>query len=102
MIKESDLVAGVHELATKYLNPGAASEVNCSDRMKRNILEMIHKDLIMSEQATLLRHLEKAQNEILLIMTMGSFPRFLKTPLYEDYHMNNVKDTQTSKPEKTR
>lgn len=37
------------------------------------------------KQKEFLAALERAQNEIMMILAMGAFPRFLKNPLFHEY-----------------
>mmetsp|Transcript_32460 Transcript_32460/g.54734 ORF Transcript_32460/g.54734 Transcript_32460/m.54734 type:complete len:200 (+) Transcript_32460:119-718(+) len=77
-LKESE------ELVDSYLKPGVDAEVNVSDRMKTEILRLVEGGTA-EHQEELLRYLDKAQNEILMIMAMGAFPRFMKHKLFHEY-----------------
>jgi hypothetical protein len=50
----------------------------------------------------LMLHLEAAQSEVLKMLVMGSFPRFLKSPLYSEYMANYSKSSELSRAEMTR
>lgn len=63
--------------------------MNVSDHMKKNVLCLVgsKRELVNAEQqAELMRYLTTAQNEVMKIMAMGSFPRFLKSKGYLEYH----------------
>jgi len=93
----TDLQKNVQELASAFLKPGVESEVNVSDNMKKNILVLSNDDTNY-KQGELVGYLEKAQNEILMIMAMGSYPRFVKSKLYADFI--SKKKTEVRKVEK--
>lgn len=79
-----DLARCAEELVASYLKPGVETEVNVSDNMKRNIMRLVH-DQNTSQLDELMKYLDKAQNEILMIMAMGAFPRFMKSSLFIEY-----------------
>ena len=84
-VDAKDLVQSAEELVESYLKPGVETEVNVSDNMKKSILNLVTKGETAEHQAELMRYLDKAQNEILMIMAMGAFPRFMKSKLFLDY-----------------
>lgn len=93
----TDLQKNVQDLASSFLKPGVESEVNVSDNMKKNILVLSNDDSNY-QQGELVGYLEKAQNEILMIMAMGAYPRFIKSKLYADFILK--KKTEVRKVEK--
>eukprot|EP01038_Epipyxis_sp_PR26KG_P007069 gene7069-9649_t len=68
-------------LISSYLLPGVQNEVNVSAVMKQSIVKM-NEDMRVQHEL-FLEYLEKAQHEIVLILALGSFPRFLKTVEYK-------------------
>jgi hypothetical protein len=74
----------VEEMVATYLMPGVEAEVNISDQMKRNLLKAATND-VEQHLDEFLKHLDKAQNEIMMILAMGAFPRFLKSKFFIQY-----------------
>lgn len=79
------MISSTQELVESYLKPGVETEVNISDNMKKNILKMVESRTTEEQLQELLKYLQIAQNEIFMIMSMGSFPRFSKSKLYQEY-----------------
>lgn len=71
-------------MVATYLMPGVESEVNISDQMKRNLLKAAADDVEKHLEDFLL-HLDRAQNEIMMILAMGAFPRFIKSKFFIQY-----------------
>lgn len=67
-----------------YLTPGVECEVNISDNMKRQLTNIAADDVV-SRQIDYYKALERAQNEVMNILVMGAFPRFLKTEYFHTY-----------------
>lgn len=83
--KGAELADRMLMLVNMYLKPGVETEVNISDNMKKNILVLANGEQAMEQAAELIKCLEKAQNEILMIMGMGAFPRFMRSHLFKEY-----------------
>lgn len=71
-------------MVATYLMPGVDSEVNISDVMKRNLLKAATND-VEQHLEDFLTHLDRAQNEIMMILAMGAFPRFIKSKFFIQY-----------------
>ena len=84
-VDSKDLAVSAQELVDSYLKPGVESEVNVSDNMKKVILQLVTSGVTDTERQELLKCLERAQNEILMIMAMGAFPRFMVSTLFLEY-----------------
>lgn len=84
-VDDKNLYEQVDELVEQFLKPGVETEVNISDNMKKNILVLVTKEEHNYQRPELMKYLDKAQNEILMIMAMGAFPRFMKHNLFMDY-----------------
>jgi hypothetical protein len=61
------------------------SEVNVSDNMKKYVTTLATKENSSTENSELLSYLERAQNEIFMIMALGSFPRYRKSEVYKEW-----------------
>jgi hypothetical protein len=81
-----ELANAVNELVGSYLLPGVETEVNISDGMKRNLIKM-SKENVESNHEEFIKHLERAQKEIMMILAMGAFPRFLKSQYFVQYKL---------------
>jgi fructose-1-phosphate kinase PfkB-like protein len=84
-LEQKDLNTAALELVNSFLRPGVDTEVNVSDHMKKNITHLVLNGETLEHQQEFMRYLDKAQNEILMIMAMGAFPRFMKSTLFTDY-----------------
>ena len=84
-VEAKDLAHSAQELVESYLKPGVETEVNVSDNMKKSILNLVINGGTTEHQQELMRYLDRAQNEILMIMAMGAFPRFMKSRLFIEY-----------------
>lgn len=71
-------------LVDNYLTPGVETEVNISDNMKRQLINLATED-VMGRQLDFYKGLERAQNEVMMILAMGAFPRFLKSEHFHNY-----------------
>jgi hypothetical protein len=81
--------------------PGVETEVNISDQMKRNLMSTASKDIeIYLEE--FLRHLDRAQNEIMMILAMGAFPRFIKSKIFIQYKIKAKELRDKEDEEQTR
>ncbi len=83
-VADNVFVENVTELVQTFLIPGVETEVNISDGMKTNLIKMANND-VFNHKKDFLAALERAQNEIMMILAMGAFPRFLKSPLFQEY-----------------
>lgn len=81
---EERLRINAMELVESYLTPGVETEVNISDNMKRQLTN-ISADDILTRQAEFYKALDRAQNEVMMILAMGAFPRFLKSEYFYNY-----------------
>jgi hypothetical protein len=94
-----DLAKATQDLIASYLQPGVETEVNVSDNMKKYITTLATKEHTSTENNELLSYLERAQNEIFMIMALGSFPRYLKSDMYKEWesiqHNNNIAQAKT-------
>ncbi len=53
--------------------------------MKTNLIKMASQDDIEQNQKEFIAALERAQKEIMMILAMGAFPRFIKSKFFQDY-----------------
>lgn len=81
-----ELANAVTELVGSYLLPGVEAEVNISDGMKRNLIKL-SKENAECNQEEFIKHLDRAQKEIMMILAMGAFPRFLKSQYFVQYKL---------------
>jgi hypothetical protein len=63
--------------------------------MKRNIINVVEDLDVTLRRDTFLKHVEKAQNEIALLLTMGAFPRFLKSNYFIQYKIKSRQEKET-------
>lgn len=87
-VENNELAKAAADLVASYLIPGVETEVNISDQMKRNIIKMAEGD-VESKQAEFIKQLERAQNEVMMILAMGAFPRFLKSNYFAQYKIKS-------------
>lgn len=73
-------------MVASYLIPGVETEVNISDQMKRKIISLAEGD-VGAKQEEFIKQLERAQNEVMMILAMGAFPRFLKSNFFVQYKL---------------
>lgn len=71
-------------MVATYLMPGVETEVNISDQMKRSLIKAASNN-VENNLPEFLKHLDRAQNEIMMILAMGAFPRFLKSKQFLHY-----------------
>jgi fructose-1-phosphate kinase PfkB-like protein len=70
--------------------------------MKKNIASLATQEKSVNvENNQLLTYLEKAQNEIFMIMALGSFPRYLKSDIYQQW-VKSTSQSDTRIAEKTK
>lgn len=71
--------------------------------MKKNLINLSKEQNILDKKIDYLKLLNKAQYEISIILSLGAFPRFLKSSIFKDYrivlkerkkenHINNLKN----------
>lgn len=85
-------------LVDTYVAPNTeTSGINISDKLKQNIQSAATSD--SCEQDQLLNFMEKAQNEILMIMALGAYPRFLKSKQYIDWKDAMMSEQIVREPE---
>ena len=81
------------EIYDTYIKPGASNETNLPD-YQRNTLEAVIFNSDMDESAVdmcpemdkqLILAIDQVQKEILGILTLGSFPRFMKSKFYSQF-----------------
>jgi len=92
----SDLKTDIGNIIDKFLLPSSDEEVNVSSATKSLIVSMVKSatDNIRAEVYETIRNaLEKAQQDILIIMALGAYPRFVKTKLYKDWKRNMEKSS---------
>ncbi len=94
-VESSQLAQAANELVSSYLVPGVETEVNISDAMKKNLIAMAESDVV-ARQEEFMKQLERAQNEIMMILAMGAFPRFLKSPYFIQYKMKVRENRDTT------
>lgn len=58
--------------------------MNISDNMKRQLTNIATNDVV-GRQIDFYKGLERAQNEVMMILAMGAFPRFLKSEYFYNY-----------------
>lgn len=85
-VETNDLTKAAQDLVASYLIPGVETEVNISDQMKRKIISLAEGD-VGSKQEEFIKQLERAQNEVMMILAMGAFPRFLKSNFFVQYKL---------------
>jgi CRISPR/Cas system-associated exonuclease Cas4 (RecB family) len=91
----SDFESSAYKLVDSYITPGVATEVSLSFEMKTNIINVV-EDLDGSQRRDIfLKHVEKAQNEISLLLTMGAYPRFLKSNYFRLYKVKSGQEKET-------
>lgn len=81
---EGELPLNAALLVDNYLTPGVETEVNISDNMKKTLTALAQGDLERNH-LDFYKGLERAQNEVMMILAMGAFPRFLKSHYFGDY-----------------
>ncbi|KAJ1434438.1 RGS domain-containing protein [Ochromonadaceae sp. CCMP2298] len=74
------------DLVALFLKQGVEKEVNLSYLIRMNILKMVD-DNPEERVDDLMGLLDKAQKEIMNIMAMGAFPRFMKHKYFHEYKM---------------
>ncbi len=84
-------------MVATYLMPGVETEVNISDQMKRALIKAATND-VENNLAEFLKHLDRAQNEIMMILAMGAFPRYLKSKNFLNYKIR-VKEMRDKEDE---
>lgn len=82
--RSKNVTSLVEEMIATYLMPGVETEVNISDQMKRSLVKAATND-VANNMPEFLKHLDRAQNEIMMILAMGAFPRFLKSKQFMQY-----------------
>lgn len=82
--RSKNVTSLVEEMIATYLMPGVETEVNISDQMKRSLVKAARND-VANNMPEFLKHLDRAQNEIMMILAMGAFPRFLKSKQFMQY-----------------
>lgn len=75
-LEKSERQALAKSVSNKYIKEGAEFQVNISYKMKNNVEKMMEGS---GNDDELLQSLFDAQNEIVSILAMGAFPRFLKS-----------------------
>ena len=73
-------------LCDNYLNPGSSNEVNISDAMKSKLLSLLsNNDNLLSEKAHIVAELVLSQSEVMAILAMNGFPRFVSSPTFKTW-----------------
>jgi hypothetical protein len=90
----STLAEAARGLVDTYLVPGANTEVNISDRLRKRIVTTAAarrdaKDDDISP--AMLEAFEEAQNEALKLMALGAFPRFLMSATFQEWRSSQAK-----------
>ena len=86
-----NLKTDIATIVDKFLLPCSDEEVNLSSTTKSLIISMVKSATDNQENddyEAIRMSLEKAQSDILAIMALGSYPRFVKTHLYKDWRRN--------------
>jgi hypothetical protein len=83
-VPPAQFVDETNELVSSYLIPGVETEVNISDVMKTNLIKMASGD-VGAIQTDFITALERAQKEIMILLAMGAFPRFIKSKIFREY-----------------
>lgn len=65
--------------------PGSANNVNISDQMKKNITDQLSGASSDTQKNEIITSIQSVQNEVITIMAMGAFPRFLRSPQYTEW-----------------
>jgi len=81
------------EIYDTYIKPGASSETNIPDYQRNTLKAVIFDSNIDSSNDTadhekdqqLILAIDQVKKEILGILTLGSFPRFMKSKFYTDF-----------------
>jgi PAS domain S-box-containing protein len=82
----SELAKSAEKLTVSFLRPGVSNEINISDGLRKNIADLLDAGIKDNQShKKLIEMLERAQNETLVLMAMGSFPRFLESDDYKQY-----------------
>ncbi len=91
----------VEEMVATYLMAGVETEVNISDQMKRGLIKAATNDVEKNIEE-FLKHLDRAQNEIMMILAMGAFPRFLKSKQFLHYKIKakEIRDREEEEEER--
>lgn len=99
--KNENVKSLVEEMVATYLMPGVETEVNISDQMKRALIKAATND-IENNLPEFLKHLDRAQNEIMMILAMGAFPRFLKSKQFLHYKIKTkeIRDREEEEEER--
>ena len=91
-----NLKADIGAIVDKFLLPCSDEEVNVSSTTKVLIVSMV-KAATDNQKAEdyegIRKALEKAQQDILIIMALGAYPRFVKSKLYKDWKRNMEKSS---------
>ncbi len=99
--EQSCFVDNVNELVQAFLIPGVETEVNISDQMKTNLIKMANTDLETHHKEFIIA-LERAQNEIMMILAMGAFPRFIKSKYFHEYKKKSREQREKEEEEELR
>lgn len=76
----------LQKLPEEYLRIGARQELNLSHGMRSTLLSLIESEYATNRE-TILSALESTQKEIIVIMAMGPFPRFIGSPIYKEWRL---------------
>ena len=88
---KSVLQRKLKDVYEQYIKPGAEFECNIPDSQRSTFFGFVSdSDVGMSQP--LLRLLETMEKEVLRILTLGSFPRFLKSAIYQQYVLDHRRD----------
>lgn len=73
-------------LCENYLKPGSSNEVNISDAMKSKLLSLlINNENLFAEKANIVAELVLSQSEVMAILAMNGFPRFVTSPTFKTW-----------------
>ncbi len=89
----STVVEVSNKISSMYLNPGAEFEVNISDAMKKTLHQMIISDRIVFSELNKL--IEIAQHEIIAILAMNGFPRYIASSDYTEWRRDETAHAKT-------
>jgi hypothetical protein len=81
----SNIKANAKALVECFLTTGVDTEVNISDNMKKELAGLALEEDIEEHHTDFMKALDRAENEVMRILAMGAFPRFLKTEHFLNY-----------------
>lgn len=83
----TQIASQAEALLETYLQPGVNCEVNVSDGLRKSIESMVKGN---ADKEELVQVFEEAQTEIVKIMALGAFPRFLMSTTFGEYRASKT------------